>query len=88
MRGERAQAFLDGLVIADVRQDLLENRQLGLLSRDRQSRLRHQHQQADRLQRYGLSARIGTADQQCAAGGVELERNRHDRLALPPQHIL
>ena len=44
MRRKCAQAFLDGLVVADIRQHLLEYRQLRLLAWNRQPGLRHQDQ--------------------------------------------
>ena len=64
VRRKRAQVLLNRLVIADIRQHSRERRKLGVLGRHRQPRQRHQAQQAHRLQRHRLAARVGTADQQ------------------------
>ena len=50
VRGKRAEVFLDGLVVADIRQHLLEDRKLGFRRGHRQARLRHQAEQPDGLQ--------------------------------------
>ena len=88
VRRKRAQALLDRLVVADVRQHLLEQRELGLRRRHRQPRLRHQRQQPHGLQRHRLAAGVGAADQQGAALLVQLQAERHHRAPLPPQHVL
>src|SRR5204862_2984654 len=82
-----AEALLNGLVIADVGQNLLEDGQLCFRAWDWQTRLRHQDQQADRLQRYRFAAGVGTADQQRAALRIQLQGDRLNGFALPPQHI-
>ena len=58
------------------------------VARDRKAGLRHQREQSDGLERHRLAARVRTADQQGPAIVVQFERDRHHRLALPPQHVL
>ena len=67
VRRKGAEVFLDGLVVADIGQHLLEERELGFGGGHRQRRLRHQAEQPDGLQRHGLAAGVGAADQQRAA---------------------
>ncbi len=67
VRGKGAEVFLDGLVVADIGQHLLEERELGLGGGHRQAGLRHQAEQSHGLQRDGLAAGVGAADQQRAA---------------------
>ena len=78
--GKRAEVFLDRLIVADIRQHLLEHRELGLGRGHRQARLRHQAEQPQGLQRHRFAAGIGTADQQRAALAVELQADRHGSL--------
>ena len=66
VRRKRGQVLLDRLVVADVGEDGVEDRQLGALGRNRNSRLRHQRQQSDGLQRDGLAAGVGAADDELA----------------------
>ncbi len=51
VRGKCAETLLNGLVVADIRQHLLENRELGFRRRHRQPGLRHQRQQPHGFQR-------------------------------------
>ncbi len=66
-----AEAFLDGLLIADVRQHLLEERKLRFRRRHGQPRLRHERQQSYGLHRNRLAAGVRAADQQRALALVE-----------------
>ncbi len=49
MRGKGGEILLDGLVIAHIRQDGVEYGQLGAISRNRNTGLRHQREQAGGL---------------------------------------
>jgi len=49
VRGERAEVFLNGLIVADIGQHLAEERELGLGGGHGQGRLRHEAEQADGL---------------------------------------
>ena len=71
VRGKRAEAFLNRLVIADVGQHLVEQRELGFGGGHRQPGVRHQREQADGLQCDRLAAGIRAADEQCALGFIE-----------------
>ena len=88
VRGERREVLLDGLVIADVGEHGIEHRQLGALGRDRDSGLRHQHQQADGLERHRLPAGVGAADDELMVGRFELDCDRHDARAARLQRAL
>ena len=73
VRGKRRQVLLDGLVVADVGEDGVEDGQLGAVGRNRNARLRHQRQQADGLQRDRLAAGVGAADDELAMLAIELD---------------
>ena len=60
VRGEGREALLDALLVADVREDLLEDRDARIPRRPGSAaRLRHQRQQAHRLERHRLATRVG-----------------------------
>ena len=72
VRGERAEARGDRLLVADVGEDRPERREpAARLDRNQQTGLRHERQQAERLERDGLAARV-------RAGDDERPRRRHD----------
>ncbi len=78
VRRKGREVLLDRLVVADVGEHRIEDRQLGALGRDRNARLRHQRQQTNGLQRHGLAAGVGTADDDLAMLAVELDGERND----------
>ncbi len=80
VRRERAQARLDRLFVADVREHAAEHRQLRHRRRQVQSRLRHQREQARGLERNGLATGVGSGDQQHAVRRIEKHVNRHRAL--------
>ncbi len=88
VRRKSAQALLDRLIVADVRQHLLKNWKLSFTARHGQAGLRHERQQSGGLERHRLSARVRPADEQRAALGVKLQADRYSSLALPPQNVL
>ncbi len=51
-------------------------RRLAVLGGDGQAGLGHEHEQADRLERYGLAAGVGSGDEQDARLAAEGDRNR------------
>ena len=59
VRGKRAQVFLNGLIVADIGQHLVEEGELSLGGGHGKGRLRHQAEQTHGLQRHRLAA--GTA---------------------------
>ena len=81
VRGKRRQVLLDGLIVADIGEDGVEDGQLGAIGGNRNSRLRHQRQQANRFQRDGLAASIGAADDELAMLAVEFDGKRDHRCA-------
>jgi hypothetical protein len=79
MPAEGAERLFNGLLIADISPDCLEAGQLGAaLRRDVQPRLRHQHQQPDRLQADGLAAGVRAGDDQRADAGVKVNIDGDD----------
>ncbi|MBV6467791.1 MAG: hypothetical protein PGMFKBFP_03162 [Anaerolineales bacterium] len=75
---EGAERLLDGLLVADVGVDCLEETQLGAALRgDVESALRHEDDEPDGFQRDGFSARVGTRDDDgmFALGYVEVNRD-------------
>ncbi len=88
VRGKGAEIFLDGLVVADIRQHLLEERKLGFQRRNRKARLRHQAEQSDGFQGDRFAAGVGTADQQRVAVFGEFQADRHRLVLTAPQHVL
>ena len=77
VRRKGREILLDGLVIANVGEHRIEDGQLGALGRNRNTRLRHQRQQSDGLERYGFSAGIGTADDELAMLAVKFDGERN-----------
>src|ERR1700747_1618636 len=76
MRRKRREVLLDRLVITDVGEDGIENRKFRRLGEYRNSRLRHQHHQSDRLERYGFSSRIWPTDDELTIVLLKVERHR------------
>ena len=81
MRGEGGECRLDGLGIADVGQERGENRKAGGGGRDRQAGLGHHGQQGGGLERDGLAARVGAADNHLPRRCSQLQRERNDLAA-------
>ncbi len=87
MRGKSAEVLLDRLVVADIGQDLFEERQFRRGARHGQTGLGHQRDHPDGLQRYGLAAGVRAADQERAAILVESQRERDDPFGALAEHI-
>ena len=65
MAGEGGQALLDALFVADVREDIPVDGDLAArVGRDMETGLGHHGQKAAGLEGHGLSARVGTGDDQ------------------------
>ena len=80
MGGERRQAHLDRLAVADVREHLVEDRQRRGVGRRPQPRLMEERREPDRLQRNGLAAGVRAADHERAdAAELEVDRDRRRR---------
>ena len=77
MGGEAGEVALDRLRVTNVRIDAGEERQLGLFGWDRNSSLRHQGQQTERLQRDSFPAGIGSANDQLLGGRRQQDGQRH-----------
>ena len=82
MRRKRRKVLLDGLVVANVGEHAIEDGHLGALGGKRNTRLRHQRQQPDRLERHGFAAGVGAADDQLTMLGVEFDGQRNHGNAL------
>src|SRR5512133_227110 len=75
---ERAERLLNGLLVADVGIDRMEERQLrAALGRDVQSALGHEGKETDGLQGDSFAARIRTRDNDgaCARPWIYVDRN-------------
>ncbi len=78
--GEGRKTLRDALLVADVDEDSgKDGDHTCIVRRNEQSRLRHERQEADRLQRDRLSARIRTGDEQDAEVLAEIDVDRYDR---------
>ena len=73
VRGKSREILLDGLIVANVGEDGVENGQLGAIGGDGDSGLRHQGQQADGLQGDGFAAGVGAGDDELAAGAFQFD---------------
>ncbi len=79
VRGEGAEAFGDRLLVADVREDAAEHRDLGpLRGRDEQPRLRHHRQQPRGLERHGFPPRVRPRDHERPRRRNEEDIDRDD----------
>jgi hypothetical protein len=81
VRGKGGERGLDGLRVADVGQKCREDRKAGGRGGDGQAGLRHHGQQRRGLERDGLAAGVGAADDELALGGGQLQRERDDTAA-------
>ena len=78
MAGERAEAGLDRLLVADIGEERLKHRHPRSVSgRNPQSRLRHERKQPRCLERDGLAARVRTGNQQDGGRRRHLDRDRN-----------
>ena len=77
LRRKRGKMIIKALLVADERVDRRPPRDDGTLRRrDRQSGERHDRQQTERLEAYGLAARVAAADDERAIRGPENEVHR------------
>ena len=74
MAGESGKRLLDGLLVADIGEDIVEHRQFrAALGRDVQPALGHHHQQADGFERDGLAAGVRAGDDNGARAGSQVD---------------
>ncbi len=79
MRGKRAEALLDALLVADIGEHVRIDRQLRAIERGHvHTGLSHQAEQTDSLERDGLAAGVRTGDHHHVEIVAEAEVNRHD----------
>ncbi len=84
---ERGQVRGDGLLVADVHEHAIEQRQDGALRGDGDSRLCGKRGDACGLQRDGLAAGVGAADDQQALGTSQRQRHGHDRAIFAAEFV-
>ncbi len=82
MRGKRREILLDRLIVADVGENGVENRQVGAIRRDGNAGLRHQREQAQRFQGDGFAAGVGAGDYELAMVAFELDGDGDDLRVL------
>src|SRR5262245_12559242 len=82
MRGEGAEVIGNGLLIADVGEDLVKDGKRGLVGRDRNTGLSHEREQAHGLQHNSLASGVRPADDENTARGVKIQRDRSDPASL------
>ena len=76
---ERGQRLLDGLFIADVREDLLENAHFALVvRREHEAGGRHEGHEAQRLDGHGLAAGVRAGDDQRVEFFSQTDVGLHD----------
>ena len=73
VRGEGGEILLDGLVVADVGEDGVEDGELGAVGGDGKAGLGHQREQADGFEGDGFAAGVGAGDDELAAGAFEFD---------------
>jgi hypothetical protein len=78
MRRKSAEAFLNGLRVADVGEHMIKQWKLGILGGHGQACHRHQSEQAHGFQRHGLAAGVRPADHQDPPLRVQLQRQWND----------
>ena len=77
VRGKSRKVLLDRLVVADIGQHGVEDREFRRVRRHGQARLRHQRQQADGLQCNRLASRVRPGYDQLALVVREFDGDRH-----------
>ena len=83
MGGEGGQTLLDALLVADVGKDIAEEGELAPVTcRNVESRHAHQLEEADRLERDRLAARVGAGDDDHIVFAAQLDIDGHDRLVV------
>ena len=83
MAGEGRQALGNGLFVTDIRQNGIEGRQTtAIAGRHMQTALRHQCQQAHRLQGNGLTAGVGAGNDHGVEIRAQPHGNGHDLLLI------
>ena len=82
MCGKGGEILFDRLVVADVTEHAVEDRQFGTVGGHGQPGLRHQGEQANGFQRDGFAARIWAGDDELAAFAFEFDGDRDDRTAF------
>ena len=82
MRREGGKRLLDGLLVADVGENLLVDVDgAAVVGRDMQTALGHEREQADGLECDGLAAGVGAGDDERVKIAAQPYRDRDDRLA-------
>ena len=64
------EILFDGLVIADVGEDCVEDREFGAVGGDWEAGLGHEGEQAQGFESDGFAACVGAGDDQLAVGAV------------------
>ena len=83
VRGEGREILLDGLLVTDVGEDLLEHTELRAFGRrDEETGLAHQLEETDGLQAHGLTTGVRSRDDEQIEFLAEIYRDRHDFLRV------
>ena len=78
-----AEVVLNGLLVANVDEDMLEQAHVGgALHGDEESALHHVLQETHALEAYGLAAGVGTGDEQDALVGFQGDVERYHLFAV------
>src|SRR5512146_627038 len=85
VRGKCREVLLNRLVVANIGENIVENRELCSVCGNWHSRLAHQDQKAHGLQRHGLAAGVRTTDDELAMLTIHLEGHRHNPTTLRTQ---
>ena len=72
VRGEGREILLDGLIVADVGEDGVEDGKLGAVGGDGHAGLRHQGEQADGFEGDGFAAGVGAGDDRVGGGRLRV----------------
>ena len=77
VRGKRREILLNRLIVADVGEDGVENRQFGAVGGDGNAGLRHQSEQANGFQRHRFAAGVGAGDDELARAQSHVSHGSH-----------
>ncbi len=87
VRGKRGEIGGDGLFVADIHKNAIDERKAGRLRGDGNAGLRREHGETNRFERDGLAAGVGPADDEYGLRSSKSKRHRDNASAMSAQRI-